>query len=107
MHLGVSDEKAATAWQGDGSSSTAINLLWSVFHWCLLQAGHTDRQAGISPCRLSMVVFCGRIRDLFWRRPQTRKVGYSWSWCWSAQVEPSVCDGPARSDHSGGLRLCV
>jgi hypothetical protein len=27
-------------------------------------------------CRLSMVVFCGRIRDLFWRRPQTRKVGH-------------------------------
>eukprot|EP00878_Enallax_costatus_P019056 GHUV01020093.1.p1 GENE.GHUV01020093.1~~GHUV01020093.1.p1 ORF type:complete len:383 (+),score=97.62 GHUV01020093.1:97-1245(+) len=25
---------------------------------------------------LSMVIFCGRIRDLFWRRPQTRK-GYA------------------------------
>lgn len=27
-------------------------------------------------CSLSMVVFCGRIRDLFWQRPQTRKVRF-------------------------------
>jgi hypothetical protein len=28
----------------------------------------------VAACRLSIVIFCGRIRDLFWRRPQTRKV---------------------------------
>lgn len=65
--------------------------------------------------RLSMVVFCGRIRDLFWSRPQTRKVSMAFSSSASSRkclnllaahsTQAAVADGGLMLASLGGAEM--